>query len=166
MKNNKSLYNIETEYMDLMNAILDNDGEITEEIQTALQINEKELTVKSEGYIAIIKKMRSECDFIDSEVKRLQGLKRSRESLKQRLEDNIEAAMNLYDIEKIDLPLNKISFRKSERVEINCEASDLPFKLQKIKVEPISKTEIKAMIKAGESFNGVRLVECKNLQIK
>ena len=162
----KSLYNIESEYMELMERILDADGEITDEIQTALAINEKELTVKSQGYVSIIKKMQAENAFIDSEVKRLQGLKKSREALKQRLEDNIEAAMNLYGIEKIELPLNKISFRKSERVEIDCEAEDLPKKLQKIKIEPISKTEIKAMIKAGESFNGVRLVECKNLQIK
>ena len=166
MKNNKSLYSIEVEFLELENQLMENEGEITPEIEKALEINKDELNKKSGGYISVINKLSSEIDFIDAEVKRLQELKKVRKNAQNRLKNAIKDAMLIYDIDKIELPLNKISLRKSESVQITCDINDLPSDMKKIKVEAISKTEIKKMLKAGRVVEGVEIVENKNLQIK
>lgn len=161
-----SLYGIESQYMELVNQIMEADGEITPELSESLAINEKELQKKSEGYVAVINKLDAETAFIDSEVKRLQAQKKVRENAKERLKNALSDAMHLYGLTEIKTHLNKINFRKSESVVISVEPEELPKELQKIKIESISKVEIKAMLKEGKTFKGIELVTNLNLQIK
>jgi hypothetical protein len=162
----KSLYGIETEYMELLNFIEEHDGEVTPSINPLLAINRNDLQKKSEGYVAVLNKLSAETDYIDAEVKRLQAAKKVRDNVKERLKNAIADAMTLFDLDEIKTHLNKINFRKSESVIIDVQPEELTKELQKIKIEAISKTEIKKMIKEGKEFKGVRLVENRNLQIK
>lgn len=161
-----SLYGIAVEYKELLELIMSEEGEVSEATAAALIINRGELQKKAEGYVSIINKLSSESDYIDSEVKRLQAAKKVRENAVERLKNALAGAMTLYDITEIKTHLNKISFRKSESVIIDVEPEELPPMLQKIKIEAISKLEIKALIKAGNIFKGVRLIDNKSLQIK
>ena len=162
----KSLYGIQSEYQDLIYQIMEAEGEITPEQSLALVINKSELTKKSEGYIAVINKLKAEMNYIDAEVKRLGALKKARKNAETRLKDSIKDAMELYDIQEIKTELNKISFSKSTRLEISIDADKLPAKLQSISVTHIPKAEIKKMLDAGEKFKGIELVDYKNLQVK
>jgi len=162
----KSLYGIQSEYMMLINDIIDAEGEITPEQEQSLIINQSELITKSESYIAVINKLKSECDYIDAEIKRLQALKKARKNAENRLKQSLKNAMELYEIDEIKTNLNKINFRKSESVVIECDIADLPDSMKIYKAEAISKTEIKKMLKAGVEVDGVYLKINKNLQIK
>jgi alpha-N-acetylglucosamine transferase len=162
----KNLYNIKRDYLHLVQAVFENEGELTPELDTLLTINKQELTEKSINYVAVIKKVNTDITYIDNEIKRLQDLKKTRNKIVELLEKNILDAMQLYEIEKIETPLINISLRKSESVVISVAPEDLPSPLQKIKIEPISKTEIKKLLKNGFGFIGVELVEKQNLQIK
>ena len=162
----KNLFGIQADYMMLMEHIMENEGEMTEELQDALAINEKDLQKKSDGYVAVINKLDAETAFIDSEVKRLQAQKKVRENAKERLKNALSDAMHTYGLEEIKTHLNKINFRKSEAVVISVTPEELPKKLQVWKCESISKVEIKKMLKSGEEFAGVELVQNKSLQIK
>ena len=161
----KSIYNIETEYLALIEQIETNQGELTEELTEALAINQQELEVKSLRYVQVMKTMDGEVDFIDNEIKRLQSLKKSRVNVVTRLKETISQAMELYEVDEIQTPLVKINFRKSSSVVIE-DVNLLPNNCTIIEKKAISKTELKKMIVAGDIIPGVSIVESKNLQIK
>jgi hypothetical protein len=161
-----SLFNIQKQYVDLIGVLLENGGEITPELETSLQINKEEFQVKSENYAAVIRQLDGECSIIDTEIERLNKLRDTRSKAIERLKNNISHAMNLYEIEKIETPLLKLSFRKSESVEISdIKLLDRKFIVVKTS-EQADKTAIKNAIKAGELVVGAIIKQNKSLQIK
>jgi hypothetical protein len=161
-----SLYNIQTEYLQLAEELIENGGELTPELTEALAINQANLETKSTNYGLVIKQWNAEADIIDAEIDRLTTLKKQRLKAVERLENNISQAMQLYNVDKIETPILKISFRKSESVEINNMAQiDAKFLNEKVTVTP-DKKAIKDAIKAGETVEGATLVINQNIQIK
>jgi len=161
-----NIFLIQNEYQLLINQIIELDGEITPEIETALQINKEQLQSKAVDYSYVIKQLDSDCEQIDAELKRLQQLKKVRTNLAERLKDTISNAMNLYEVEKIETPLIKLSFRNSESVEITNESQlDACFIVTKTVTSP-DKKAIKDAIKSGVLVTGATISYNKNLQIR
>ena len=161
-----SLYNIQQEYISLAESIIDNDGLLSEEMEAALQINKDQLESKSQCYGFIVRQLEGECDMIDNEIKRLEAMKKSRGKTVDRLKESVSKAMQLYEIEKIETPTLKISFRKSESIEIE-EESLIDEKYMTVKTTKTpDKKAIKEAIKAGEIVLGVTLKENQNIQFK
>lgn len=159
-----NLFNIKQEYINLVNTIIDNNGELSPELSQALAINETELKEKAINYGYVIRSFEYENDIIDAEIKRLKVLKEQKEKAIQKLKDAVSDAMNLYGIEKVESPALKLSFRKSESVEIS-ENLDKRFMIEKVTLQP-DKVAIKEAIKKGEQVEGAVLVINQNLQIK
>lgn len=159
-----NLFNIKQEYIILVNSIIDNNGELSPELSQALAINETELKEKAINYGYVIRSFEYENDIIDAEIKRLKALKEQKEKAIQKLKDAVSDAMNLYGIEKVESPVLKLSFRKSESIEIS-ENIDKRFVIEKITLQP-DKVAIKEAIKKGEQVEGAVLVINQNLQIK
>jgi hypothetical protein len=161
-----NIFNIQTEYQLLVNELIENGGEITPEIELALQINKDNFHSKSENFAYVTKQFDAEMDIIDNEIKRLQQAKKSREKTIQRLKDTIELAMLTFDIDKIETPLIKISFRKSESVEVS-DVNELPNEFKTIKLtETADKLKIKDALKSGMFISGCSIKSNRNLQIK
>jgi hypothetical protein len=161
-----NIFNIQTEYQLLVNELIENGGELTPELELTLQINKDNFHSKSENYAYITKQFDAEMDIIDNEIKRLQQAKKSREKTIQRLKDTIELAMLTFDIDKIETPLIKISFRKSESVEVS-DVNDLPNEFKVIKLtETADKLKIKDALKSGVFISGCSIKTNRNLQIK
>ena len=93
-------------------------------------------------------------------------MQKAREGAKERLSQAISGAMELYGVEKIELPCLKLSFLKSESVEITDESLIPEFLKEKVVTEKISKVELKKILKSGTDVNGAKLVVHANLQIK
>lgn len=165
-KEKKSLYGIQDEYALLINSIIDAEGEITPEQEAALVINKAELEKKSEGYVAVINRIKAEMAYIDNETKRLAIMKRVRKNTEDRLKQTLSDAMNLYEIDEIKTSLNKINFRKSTSVVIDCSINDLPEEMKIYVEQAIPKAEIKKMLENGAEVEGVRLQSNKNIQIR
>ena len=159
-----NLFNIKQEYINLVNTIIDNNGELSPELSQALAINETELKEKAINYGYVIRSFEYENDIIDAEIKRLKAIKEQKEKAIDRLKDAVKDAMNLYGIEKVDSPALKLSFRKSESVEIS-ENLDKRFMIEKVTYQP-DKVAIKDAIKNGETIEGAVLLINQNLQIK
>lgn len=159
-----NLFNIKQEYINLVNTIIDNNGELSPELSQALAINETELKEKAINYGYVIRSFEYENDIIDAEIKRLKALKEQKEKAIQKLKDAVSDAMNLYGIEKVESPALKLSFRKSESIEIS-ENLDKRFMIEKVTLQP-DKVAIKEAIKKGEQVDGAVLVINQNLQIK
>jgi hypothetical protein len=163
---NQSIYQIQNEFQLIIAEVINNEGEITPELETALIINKEQLQSKAVDYSYVIKSLDSDCDAIDAELKRLQQLKKVRTNLAERLKDTISNAMNLYEVEKIETPLIKLSFRNSESVEITNEQQlDAKFIVTKTVTSP-DKKAIKDAIKNGEVVEGATISYNKNLQIR
>jgi hypothetical protein len=162
----QSIYQIQNEFQLIIAEVINNEGEITPEIETALTINKEQLQSKAIDYSYVIKQLDSDCEAIDAELKRLQQLKKVRTNLAERLKDTISNAMNLYEVEKIETPLIKLSFRNSESVEITNESQlDACFIVTKTVSTP-DKKAIKDAIKSGAFVQGATIIYNKNLQIK
>jgi len=161
-----NIYNITTEFLNLEAQLIENGGELTPEIETALQINKDELQHKSIQYGYVIKSLTDNVDTIDAEIKRLQALKKVNENVIDRLKNTLSNAMQLFGISELKTPTLKLSFRKSEQVILH-DVNNLPqmYKIIKVTEQP-DKMKIKEAIKSGADILGCELVVVENLQIK
>ena len=161
-----ALYQIEQEYISLANQIIDNEGELSEELETALQINQDQLEAKGKGYGYIIKDIEAEIDAIDVEIKRLTAMKKPRINAVDKLKTTLSDAMLLFQILELKTPTLKINFRKSESVEVeNIGLLDRCYIVTKT-TESVDKVAIKESIKGGVEVVGAILKTNLNLQIK
>jgi len=159
-----NLFNIQQQYLSLAEQL--SEGELTPELEQALIINETELKEKAVNYAYVIKQLGHEVNAVADEIKRLTELKKRNEKAIERMETAISNAMQLYGIDKVDSSFIKLSFRKSESVEVINEAQlTEQFTTTKTTVTP-NKTAIKEAIKNGEVVEGAVLVTNFNLQIK
>lgn len=166
--NNKmtlSLFNIKEEYRKLAEAIIESGGELTPDLNEALEINQQHLQEKAANYGYIIKQAEYEVDMLDAEIARLSNLKKARQLMVDKLKNKISEAMEFYDIEKIESETIKLSFRRSESVEVTDETA-IPSEYKVPQPDKISKSAIKDAIKSGESVPGAIIVVKQNLQIK
>jgi hypothetical protein len=163
---NQSIYKIQNEFQLIIAEVINNEGEITPELETALTINKEQLQSKAVDYCYVIKQLDYDCEQIDNEIARLNKLKKVRSNLTERLKNTVSSAMQLYDVEKIETPLIKLSFRNSESVEITNEQQlDAKFIVTKTVTSP-DKKAIKDAIKNGELVEGATISYNKNLQIR
>jgi hypothetical protein len=161
-----NIYNITTEFLQLEAQLIENGGELTEQLEQALIINKDELQHKSIQYGYVIKSLSDNVDAIDAEIKRLQGIKKVNENAIDRLKDTLSSAMQLFGIPELKTPTLKINFRKSEQVVVN-DVNALPSDYKTIKVtEQPDKIKIKQAIKSGEDVVGCELLTVQSIQIK
>jgi hypothetical protein len=161
-----ALYQIEQEYLNIVQSIIDAGGEITEEQETALSISKEQLQNKGVCYGFICKELEGNIDLIDLEIKRLQALKKPLANSIDRLKNNLSQAMQMFEVTELKTPLLKINFRKSESIEVtDIDLLDADFVKTTI-TKAADKIAIKEAIKAEIPVRGAVLITNYNLQIK
>ena len=161
-----ALYQIEQEYLNIVQSIIDAGGEITEEQETALSISKEQLQNKGVCYGFIVKELEGNIDLIDLEIKRLNALKKPLVNSIDRLKNNLSQAMQMFDVTELKTPLLKINFRKSESIEVtDIDLLDADFVKTTI-TKAADKIAIKEAIKAEIPVRGAVLITNYNLQIK
>ena len=96
----RSIYAIQQEYVNLIEELEENGGELTEELEAILMKNEEDFKQKVKNYVFIIKEKESSLALLDDEIRRLQALKKTRKTVIDKLETTILNALLLYG--KID----------------------------------------------------------------
>lgn len=96
----RSIYAIQQEYVNLIEELEENGGELTEELEAILMKNEEDFKQKVKNYVFIIKEKESSLTLLDDEIRRLQALKKTRKTVVEKLENTILNALLLYG--KID----------------------------------------------------------------
>lgn len=158
------LYDIDVNLRALWNKIAEQEGEITEEDMQMLNELEIAKNDKLEGYGVIIREMKSEIDECDTEMKRIKEIADRKKNAMERLKKSLQEFMIGNEIDKFESVKVKLSFRKSQSLEIE-EDAIIPEDLMRIKKEP-DKTAIKEFIVNGGELQGVHLLDKKNIQIK
>jgi hypothetical protein len=160
-----NIYKIQQDYLSIANELIENGGELSPHLETALAINKQELQHKGIAYGFVVKSLESDIDTIDNEIKRLNALKSSHVKTIDKLKETVKSAMQMYGIEEIKTPTLKINFRKSESVEVETDAVlDMYCNFKTVKTP--DKAKIKEIIKSGNAVFGASLYINWNLQIK
>ena len=160
-----SLYELTTELKGIYEQI-ENGEEFTEEMEKELVLTEQNLKTKAIDYGYVIKSLDDEMELFDKEIKRLTERKKQLAKTQELLKDRLSFAMHEFGIEEMKGKTIKLSFRKSESVDIyNFNALPEEFKRTKVTVEP-DKVAIKEALKNGEEVEGATLFVKDNLQIK
>lgn len=162
----KNIYEIQQDYLSILQKLDETEGEVTEEIDELLKINQEELQVKAINYAKYVKNIEDNSSAIKGEITRLQELKKKNDSKVERLKGIISSAMKLYDTDKISNETMSLSVTKSTAVIINDNnALGQEYIRRKTTLEPDKKL-IKEALKNGEEVKGAELVINHNLQIK
>lgn len=159
-----SLFNINEEQQRINLLLEENGGELTPEIEEALALNEENLYAKSADYCTAIKMYKAMEEAAATEIRRIQGIKKTCENAQKRMKEALVFAMNTFGIDKIEAGLDKLSLRKSESLNITDE-NKIPARFQKVEVS-FDKVAIKAAIKAGEEIEGAEIITNKSLLIR
>lgn len=160
----KSLYQITEEYQEIASQL--ELGELTPELEKALTINKEELQTKAVRYAFVVKQFESDINAIDEEIKRLQAMKKSKENAKDRIKDTLKNAMLHYNIQKVEVPTLKLSFRESKSVEVyDMDKLHADYIKEKVTLSA-DKKAIKDTFDSGGFVDGAALVTNQNLQIK
>ena len=159
-----NLYEI-TEQQQIINNLLEEScGELTPELEQALELNLENFSNKAEGYVKAIKNYNAEADAIAEEIKKLQAKKKVCENAVTRMKNALSTSMNIFGMNKVQAGLFKISLTTSKSVNIINEDL-IPQDYKRVKYE-ISKTDIKKAIEAGETVEGAEIMENKSITIR
>jgi lipopolysaccharide biosynthesis regulator YciM len=158
-----TLYNIIEEQRYTLLEIEELGGELTPELEQRLEIQAYQLQNKSIAYLEVIKQKEMFNDTIESEIKRLQAIKKQNDNLVSRLKDNLLNAVKMFG--EYESGLNKFSARKSQLIMVE-DVNALPKEYKVIKVtEAADKIALKKAIKSGKEIDGVTLINNYNLKI-
>lgn len=96
-----TLWEIEKQYRDIFREIEENEGEITEELQEQLAINQDDFEDKVEAYFVIISEYKSYIERRKAEIERLKKLS-EKDTLKvEYLEERLKDALHLFGGSKV-----------------------------------------------------------------
>ena len=167
-----NLYQIQNNYQELfeeLDQMVLNDDFSPEDLKLLMQqleINEAELKEKADAYAAVIRRKKSEADFLKSEAKRLNELASAELKKANMLQERITQALQSRGLNKLESAHFRFGFRTSKAVEIISEEM-VPESYQAIKISKSpDKMAIKQAIQSGTEIPGAMLVERKSLQIK
>lgn len=127
---------------------------------------EIDLNTKLENVGCYIKNLDSDIEALNNEEKTLAERRRVKENQLERLKKYLADNLQVAGMQKFESPRCVLSFRKSEQVVIS-EGAEIPeeFIIRKVTEQPDKKL-LKDAIKQGFEFDGISIVENKNLQIK
>jgi predicted transcriptional regulator len=162
----ETIFKITEDFLTIMRMADEMDGEITPDIEKALELNEQNISKKAINYVNYIKTIESDVDAIDAEIKRLTALKKAKTNRSEWMRGTLANAIDVIMGGKMELSTVKLSVRRNKSVDIMNE-NLIPdhFKIAKTTYS-ISKTEIKNAIETGENVDGACIVESKSLMIK
>lgn len=163
MEKGISLYELGEAYKNLPYVL---DSQDPDELKVYLNSIEVQIREKSSNIVMYAQNLNLTAEGIDNEIERLKELRDSYRKKAQRLKDYISWVLQENDIQLVESDLFRLSFRKSESVEVY-DITQLPESFLKVKIEKsLDKDMIKKAIKSGVEVPGATVITKQNLQIK
>lgn len=109
-----TLYELTQEYTELVAALESaEDEEFAAELEGRLAALSEDIGAKGEGYARVLKNMQAEADALAAEIQRLQGLKKRRETVMDRMKKGILEAMQAAGARRLNTSIGSWSVRKN-----------------------------------------------------
>ena len=165
------LYEITNDYLALMEAV--ENGEIPEEaLADTLEAITASMEEKADNVACLLKNLDAEIVAIKAEEDRLKERRRVKENAYERIKQYLSESLQRAGLSKVETARNKITFRKSEKVVIEDEASFISWAMANrddllTYANPKANlTAIKFVLKDGLEVVGAELRVNQNIQIK
>ena len=159
------LYHIMKDHLRLVMQLEEFDGELSPELEKSMSLSERQLNETAISYAGVIRHYEDLETAIESEIKRLQELKKKAAKRGDLFKKEIEKAMIQFRVDTISSPTTTLCFRSAKSVVIEDE-SMVPLEYFDPKPSTISKTRIREDIQKGNKVPGAALVTNRHLQIK
>lgn len=164
------LYEIANDYLALMQAI-ENDEIPEEAIADTLEAIVAEIEDKADNIACLLKNIDADIIAIKAEEARLAERRKVKEKSAERIKQYLSDVLQSAAIDKVETARNRITFRKSESVELD-EGAFVAWAMENnndlltYSAPKANKTEIKKALKGGAEIVGAQLVSKNNIQIK
>ena len=145
-----------------------NDIESVEDLEVIREIIKQEIQNKSTGIVAVVRNLESNIAAIDTEIKRLQELKKLKQNNITRLKEYTKECMNIQGIKKLETSLGNISIRKTPASVKILDETKIPSEYLNVKqVTSIDKKTLLDDLKDGLILEGIaELSQGTSLTIK
>lgn len=164
------LYELSNEYQTLMNLV---DEDIPADvISDTLEAISAEIEVKADNIACMLKNLDADISAIKAEEERLAERRRKKQASYEWFKQYLSTELRKAEVSEIETARNRISFRKSESVDITDEGAFIEWAeenrddLLTFSPPKINKNAVKAAIKDGANIAGAQMVEKQNIQIK
>lgn len=164
------LYELANDYLALLDAI-ENDEIPEEAIADTLESITSCIEDKADSIACVLKSLDADCIAIKAEETRLAERRKAKEKAHERIKQYLSETLQRAGLDKIETARNKITFRKSESVEVD-EAAFIEWAqknrddLLTYSAPKVNKTEVKKALKDGAEIVGAELRIKNNIQIK
>ncbi|HBF7727286.1 TPA: siphovirus Gp157 family protein [Clostridioides difficile] len=153
-----TLYELTTDLLEIEEGLTETTGNEAEKLEEIKEIIKQEIQNKNTRIISVIINIDSDINSIDSEIKRLQELKRVKKNTLDRLKSNIKDCMELLGTKKVETVLGNISIRKSAGSLVIEDEEKIPSIYKTVEqVVKVDKNTIKDVIKKGHEVEGCRI---------
>ena len=145
-----------------------NDIESVEDLEVIKGIIIQEIQNKSTGIVAVVRNLESNIAAIDTEIKRLQELKKTKQNNITRLKEYTKECMNIQGVKKLETSLGNISIRKTPASVRILDETKIPSEYLTVKqVTNIDKKTLLDDLKDGLILEGIaELSQGTSLTIK
>lgn len=155
-----TLYELTGQFLEINNMDADDETKLDTLDSIDWETNYEE---KIENCIKVVRNREANIEARSNEIKRLTELNKADERINKRIKEAMKNSLLLTGCERVDTKLFKVSFRKSQAVEV--EDLLLP-EAYKVATWKPDKKRIKEDLKNGFEILGAKLVENQNLIIK
>ena len=164
------LYELTNDYLALLDAI-DNDEIPEEAIADTLESITACIEEKADSIACLLKNLDADIVAIKAEEARLAERRKAKEKSHERIKQYLSETLQSAGLDKIETARNRITFRKSESVEVDEEtfitwAQKNRDDLLTYSAPKVNKTEVKKALKSGAEIVGAELRINQNIQIK
>jgi hypothetical protein len=162
------LYDLTEDLKRIEDQIIDAGGEVTEELEQALESSSLAVKDKTTGIMSWVRNLDADVSVVDMEIKRLSAIKKARQNLQKRLKDYIKMCMEGAKLLKVDTPLGTLAIQKNPPSVEVVDEDKVPAPYVIIKqTSSIDKVTALADLKAGKEIEGLRLITDKtNLRVR
>lgn len=170
-----TLYELTGQMAAIEEALEENGGELTPELEEVWQETAESLPMKVDGYNKVIANMTAYSKNIDAEIKRLQTLKKTADNSVKRVKEHLVDVMKQWGIAKLEGSYCKMTLTTSTATEVDEETVLAPYRSRLAKLDlpdwitadlKVSKTALKEAFKDKDvTPAGVQFVENQSLRI-
>lgn len=159
-----SLIDLVDESCDIVNRLVHTDGEITPEIEQALEINEKEIATKVDSYVFIERQLENQAVFFKNQANAMERLSKTMTFAREKIRERLRFILSLTATEEIRGQIYKYVLTDSPEA-LNVDESKLPPQyLITVTTHKPDKDKIREDLKAGKEIAGCTLTRGKTLR--
>ncbi|WP_283679928.1 siphovirus Gp157 family protein [Lentilactobacillus sp. Marseille-Q4993] len=159
-----TLYELTDQYQALLNAIDSDDPQLVADTIASTGLQD-DIEHKFQGYGQVINQTKADIEELKTEIKRLQGKKKTLDNNLACLKDSLLQSLNAIGQTKVKTPMFSFSIKETTAVEL-VDESQLADEFLIPQPAKVDKTAIKKAIQAGEEVTGARLQNNESLTMR